>query len=359
MEKIMFVIGQLSNGGAERVVSVLANSFADKGFDVSVVTLIKDEVAYELDKKVNYINIHTAFQNKLLRIASRTSGLRKTIKNIAPDVIIAFTTEINLYAIVANKFSEIPLIISERNDPYRDPPQKIVRKLRDAMYRNADGFVFQTPDAKAYFSRILKDKGTVIPNPISGNLPERYEGERTKRIVTVSRLYPQKNLGLLIRAFANVHKDFSEYRLEIYGDGYLREELCELTRSMGIWEYVDFKGYQTDVYKKIYDTALFVLPSDYEGISNAMLEALGMGIPVVCTDCPIGGARMFISNYENGILVPVNDEAALTEAMRRILLDKELSDRISANATEICNILSPDKIADKWCGYIDSVVDKK
>lgn len=355
MKKIVFVIGQLSNGGAERVVSVLANSFISD-YEVSIVTVIDPSIEYDIDSRVSIIHINTRATNKIVRIFNRYKELKKIILEQSPDIVISLTTEINIYSIMALKGISIPLIISERNDPYNDPPSKITRLIRDIVYKWADGYVFQTDDAKKYFEGKVCGPWKIIPNPLNGELPDARKVKKEKKIVTVSRLYIQKNIPLLLSAFAEIHKKYPEYRLEIFGEGPLKEKLQELSDELGICSVVDFKGFCRNVYEQIQSAEIFVLTSNFEGMSNAMLEAIAMGIPSICTDCPIGGARMVITNYKNGILIPVNDKTSLVCEIDYLLSDRKIRKQIADNGYELRNQLSIDVIKKQWMDLIYSII---
>lgn len=350
MMKIMFAIGQLSNGGAERVVSLLANSLSNNN-DVCIVMLIKNEIVYDITETVEVKYCEANSNNRLLRIINRLHGLNKYISQWKPDCIVSFTTEINIYSLFS-KHRHIPIIISERNDPYNDPPSYLTRRIRDKVYRKANYFVFQTEDAKKYFDSIIVGKAVVIPNPVSDNLLDARYITKKKKIVTVSRLYKQKNIGMLINAFAKIVQTHPEYSLEVYGDGPLKEELEDMCESLKVSDKVHFEGFCKDVHDRISNAELFVLSSDYEGMSNAMLEAIAMGIPTICTDCPIGGARMVIRNYQNGILVPVNDVNVLADEMTGLIENPNLQHSISENGFKLRYEMSTEKIVNKWQDFI-------
>lgn len=350
MKKIMFVIGQLSNGGAERVVSVLANFLAND-YKVSVITLIDASIEYNIDSRVTITHIETNTRNKIGRVLKRLHGLKRIIIKVKPDVVISLTTEINIYSIIALIGKRIPLIISERNDPYNDPPSKTTRAIRDIVYRWADGYVFQTNDAKDYFYGKISGPCVVIPNPLSNNLPDARNSEKEKKIVTVSRLYEQKNIPLLLNAFYEIHKLFPEYRLEIYGEGPLEEKLRRIAKELSIDSAIDFKGFCRNVHDQIKSAEIFVLPSNFEGMSNAMLEAIAMGLPTICTDCPIGGARMVIENHKNGVLVPVNDKDSLIKEIVELLNNKSERINIANEGTKLKDRLSVETISKEWLDF--------
>lgn len=356
--RILFVTSSLSGGGAERVISILANKFIEyeEIESVSLVSIIENKVDYFLSEQVNYMTCpEINNRNKIFRIFKRVTFLRKIIKKIQPDIIISFATQINIYALVSNIGLKSKVIISERNDPNNDPTQKIVRKLRDYIYSRTDGAVFQTPDAESYFSDIIKNKSRIILNPINENLPSPYLGEREKRIVTVARLHPAKNISMLIHAFTSLSKKFPEYILDIYGEGPEEKKLEELVNSLNMNSKIKFKGYTRNIHNEILKASCFVLPSNYEGISNAMLESLAIGVPTICTDCPIGGARMVISHMKNGILTPVGDQASLERMISLILTDDKLQKQISKQSVEIKQVLTSIKISQEWLDFSKNI----
>ena len=197
------------------------------------------------------------------------------------------------------------------------------------------------------FPEKLRKKTVVIPNPVSADMPEPFSGERKKRVVSVARLQPQKNHKLLIDAFANFVKKFPDYELHIFGVGELEAELRRQSERHEIASKVVFRGFSSNVKEDIWDSAMFVLSSDYEGISNSMIEALAMGVPVIATDCPVGGARSYIKNNVNGILTPVGDKDALAAAMVKVAENPMLSKKLSQNGVKIKEGYSLSRIADK------------
>ncbi|MEH7577967.1 glycosyltransferase [Priestia megaterium] len=355
MKKIVFMIGVLSNGGAERVISILAKELCDIGYEVSIITLYGDKNDYLLDERINIYPMSHVYSNKVVRFFELTYKTRKLMKKINPDVIISFVAIINIYTIISTAFLKNKLIVSERNDPYQNPENSNLRKLRDFLYRFSDGFVFQTNDAKKYFNGIIQDKGTIIPNPVKTELPLWNESKESKTIITACRLSRQKNLPMLIQAFSEVKKTFPEYKLKIFGIGELQNELSALIEEKGLKGDVLLPGFSNDIHNEMANSSLFVLSSNYEGISNSMLEALAIGIPVVSTDSPIGGARMFIRSGENGILTDVGNTKQLEKAMTKILLDKEFAIRLSLKSRELRKELSQEKIINMWINYINDI----
>ena len=216
------------------------------------------------------------------------------------------------------------------------------------LYKKSDCLVCQTPDAKAYFPKNIQKKTVIIPNPIKSDLPQPWKGTRRKEIVNFCRLNPQKNLRLLIDAFedfSNTHPDFS---LAIYGDGELHDSLQQYISEKGLENKVRLHPAVSDVHERIKDAYMFVSSSDFEGLSNSMLEAMAMGIPTICTDCPCGGAKMVIENGINGLLTPVGDKDELSAAMQQVADNSQIAHNIGKEALKIRSKLSTDIIVGEW-----------
>ena len=211
--------------------------------------------------------------------------------------------------------------------------------------------------------RYYKDTiGIINPDCVlclgTGHLPEYYNGIREKRIVNFCRIEAQKNIKLLIDAFELLQKRMQGYVLDIFGEGEEKERLIKYVKDKKLSELIQFKGYSNDIYKEINKCSLFVSSSDYEGLSNSMLEAMALGLPVICTDCPPGGAKTVIETGQNGILVPVGDVQKLADAMFNVLSDNKLKRTLSKNAVEIRQRLDVKNIADKWEKYIEEKIDE-
>jgi glycosyltransferase involved in cell wall biosynthesis len=350
-KKISLVITNLSSGGAERVLSIVANYLANLNYDVQVIALQDDSIDYLLNEKVKFIYLERKFKKKPLYILERIYKLRKLISN--SEVVISFLWFVNIYTIVASLFLNKKIIISERSDPANElNGSRIGKWLRNVIYILPDKIVFQTLEAKEHYSEIIQEKGVIIPNPITPNLPNRYLLDRKKEVVSICRLAPQKNIKMTIDAFSKLIKDYPDYTLVIYGEGQQRRELEIYIEKLLLNNKIFLPGFKPDIHDRIVDSAIYISSSNYEGISNSMLEALAMGIPSVVTDCPVGGARMFIKNNVNGILVPINNVDALYEAMKAIIENEEFTEQLSKNATLIREELSIDIICKKWVELI-------
>ena len=359
MKKIVFVMRQLHGGGAERVTAALCNEICrDSEYEVHFVSYPHaQEKDYPLEEKIVRHCMKPTEGRRLKGILDRLHFLRNTIREIEPDCVVSLDgAKMIIVLALAMAGTGIPLILSERNDPAKYPQGKALRFLRDCTYAVCRGVVFQTRGAMAYFPGFIRKKGTVISNPLSDQLPPAFEGSREPRIVNFCRLTKQKNLELLIDAFGDILPEFPDYTLHIYGDGPERQTLEQKILDAELSKNVILHGYQESVYAHIAAASAYVSSSDYEGISNSMLEAIALGIPSICTDCPPGGARETIRDRVNGILVPVGDRAALADAMRRVLSDQTLAASLSREGQLLREELSVSGIARQWLTYIEQTV---
>lgn len=348
-KEILILTLHFTDGGAERVLAELINEWVKTGCKITIVETAPElfSNSYQVSDRVDYLKFDRK-KSGLVNSAKAVAFVINAIKSHPKATVLAFTKSTMYLLAVASFFIDNRIVVSERNDPYSTPSKKSRRFLRDLLFKKADVCVFQTPEARDYFPQNVRDKGIIIPNPINPSIPERFVGEREKIIVAAGRLHPQKNFPMLIKAFALLHNDFPDYRLVIYGRGKQEPELKKLSTDLGVGEYVLFPGFSDNIYQEMRKCAAYVSSSDYEGMSNSMLEALAMGIPSVVTDCPIGGAKMIIKNNVNGVLVPVGDKKAMSEGIRKILSDKKFADSIGKEACKIRDDLQVKSIAEKW-----------
>ena len=350
--KVVFTIANMAGGGSERVISILANQFVKRGIDTAILMTAGNTIEYALDSKVETVSMGGTSGGSMKKRIERISAMRQYFmqEGNKDAVLVAFGPGTAFYTWMSSLGLGNKLIISERNDPSACPHPI----LRNMVYNRASRLVFQTYQARDCFPKRIAQRGEVIPNPIKPNLPEPYVRERPKTVVAVGRLEDQKNYPLLIKAFSEFHKEFGEYSLHIYGKGYLEEELKRL--SYNELELTDknviFEGFRTDVNDCIRNAGMYILSSDYEGISNALIEALAMGIPTISTDCPIGGSAMCIKDGVSGLLVPVGDATKLAEAMKKLAENEEYASLLGQKALEIRNKYDENTITENWINII-------
>lgn len=403
MEHIVFVVGNYKNGGVPMRSTNLANEFARRGYpstilvtrdiaeniffdihkDVSVVSL-KDYVAsHRNDKavakmlrkhknKIRFLKylryVSKFFKSWDKKLADEIKGLRRSeniaayIANNSGCVYIPFGVAYYENTFYAVKGTDAKIIYAERNAPEVEFSQTEAEKERLlSLVSKTDGAVLQTKAELDFYGNRLK-KSAVINNPVKANLPEPFDGERRKVVINFCRIAEQKNLPLMINAFMEFHKDHPDYKLEIYGNTVekieedLKQEYIDLIESLNATDYIKILPPRADVHAVVRNCAMFVSSSDFEGLSNSMLEAMAIGLPCVCTDCLGGGASEMIKDGESGLLVPMNDAKALANAMARMANDKAFAEKCSKNAAKVRETHKVEAIAAQWLDAIHKFI---
>lgn len=359
--RVMLVIHALGYGGAGKMIVKLADALAQRD-DLDVILYVEEKAGkhYPMDDRVKVYQETEFFKNYYTRHFQQIFQLRRRVKEIKPDLIISFQTNQNALAVLSAMGRHIPVIVSERGDPYQ--LTNIVAKLKNIVINKADGGVFQTHRAMEYFGKELQKKSRVIYNPCPPDKVERPKWEdRRDEIAFVARFdIQQKRQDLMVDAFAIVAKEHPEIKLVFYGKGEPdMTTIKEQVDRLGLSEQVLFKGVVNNVINEIKNSKLFVLSSDYEGMPNALIEAMVAGLPCVSTDCSPGGARELIENGVNGYVTPCGNTEKLADAINDMLDNPEKADVMGAKAQEITKTLAADKIFAQWNDYIDTYLIKK
>ena len=359
MLKILFYINALNGGGAERVMTNLSNQLDAESIRVIFVTSYRAQGEYPLNENIKRYSLEETEiqQSRIQRNFSRIRKLRRICQEEKPDVVVSFMQEPNFRAICATFGLPTKTIVSVRNDPNREYAGKIGWFVGKVLLPMADGCVFQTEDARHWFPKKLQKKSTIIFNAVKESFYEISGKPVEGKIVTCGRLMEQKNQATLIDAFGMIADKHIQATLEIYGEGNLEASLQEQIEKLGLHDRVFLKGQTEHVEQVLQNASMFVLPSDYEGMPNALMEALAAGVPSIATDCPCGGPKMLIEHEINGLLVPVGDTAALANAMDRLLTDKVFAQKMGAAARESAEKYRPDGVFMQWKQYIEKIAD--
>lgn len=366
MQKIAFHLNSLQQGGAERVVSNLANRFAKEGYEVVIATEWYGTDEFALDQKVRRVHVGLTKEDenrsRISKMLRRIWYLRRFMKKEKPDVVVAFTRGVLYRALAAGIGTGIPVVISVRTDPVGHYDKKADKLRIPLLFPHAAGCVFQTEGAKAFFAPYLQENSRIILNPLNPKyvgVPE--PAVRTKDVVQSGRLVDFKNQPMLIRAFLKVHEKHPDYTLKIYGpdskDG-TKEILESIIRENHAEDYVKLMGGSNTLEKDLADAALYAFSSDWEGLPNALMEAMALGLPVVSTDCPCGGPKTLIEDGVNGLLVPIMDEKAMTDGILRLIEDRELAERLGREARKISERANEDAVFEQWQTYLQECCKK-
>lgn len=355
--KILFSDATLLHGGAERVISILANELVQMGHEVEILLYYDRPVWYEIDKRVNIHNDEQVIgkANPIKHILYR----HRVLKHTDADVVVSFLAPINMINIVASRFCKVPIIVADRNDPRKTPVNALLRKLRDFLYRFADGIVLQSKNNQAYFSKCVQRKSAVIYNPVDVG---DYKGvalktEKEDEIVAVGRLIEQKNPFMLLKAFYEIQKKYPTFKLTFYGEGNLADEIKAQAAKLGIADKVCVPGAVKDVFEHVKRAKLYVMTSQYEGMPNALIEAMCVGVPVISTR--VSGAVDLIHDKINGRLVDCEDVNGLENAIAELLGDYDKAVKYATEGVALNEKLESQQITSDWIKFIEEIISKK
>lgn len=346
--RIILVVSSLLPGGAERVTLGLAEYLRDVGHEPHLfVARTFDSVQglYVVPDGIPVHRISHGGGNALLRPLLNSVLLRSLVRNVKPDWIISLGAQYKTLAL-AGCFNKTKILLSERNYPRTFYTKSELEKV-SVYYEMADKVVFQTEDERNCFRNLDRGKTAIIPNAVRQDLP-CWTGEESRSVAFVGRLVEQKNPMLLIEAFRRFKQTHREWKLDLYGDGPMRDELLRAVHESDLDDSVVFHGNVTAVTEKVSVSGMYVSTSNFEGISNSMLESIAMGVPSVCTDCAGGGARLAIQDGVNGLLIRCGDAVGLAEAMASIADDKEFARRLGKTAHDSARRFAPSSVYPLW-----------
>jgi glycosyltransferase involved in cell wall biosynthesis len=367
-QRITFVICSLRPGGAEQVIARMAAYWVSKGWEITILTLdnATGSEIVPLDPRVHHHALNAVGQSTGLIMAlrqnfDRVGRLRRAILDSRPDAVISFIDMTNVLTRLATMGLGIPVILSERSNPALEPLGRIWETLRQWLYPGADGIVFQTARAQAHFSIAIQARSRVIPNPV---LPPTHptkpkSNHGPKQVLGLGRLIQRKGHDLLMNAFAIAAADRQDWELRIVGEGEARPELEALRNRLiaqnpNLRSRIHLPGAVTHGGEALAAADLFVLSSYFEGLPNALCEAMAQGLPVISTDCPNGPREMIESGFD-GILVPTGDVAALSASLEQLMAEPEQRRQLGEQAQQILNRCGLENIMTQWENTLTAV----
>lgn len=357
--KILFTISSLNIGGAERVLTTLANTLCQK-HEVIIVKSDDDESFYSLDDKVILESLsmnkaNTSMIKKLLHNFNIVKVMRKSIKNYQPDIVISFMDRTNIYTILATRFLGTKLIISERTN-YEHLKSKSWRFLRRMIYPFTDGMVVLSQYDYDKYTYVKNKK--IIFNPLFIKNESIELDKKENIILSVGRLVDEKGFNVLLNALSLIDTNLLEnWEVLIVGSGEKREDLEKLSKNLGLDEKVKFLGKRKDIEELYKRSSIFASTSRAEGFPNALSEALSFGCACVATDCLTGPSEL-IEDYKNGFLVEVDAIQEIKDRLEVLLIDEKLRSDFANEGVNISKKYSIENIVSDWERYFEKFISK-
>ena len=350
---IILVTGSMSCGGAERVMADMANYWADRGWQVTLATWSSPELQdfYALSQRISRVWLQSGARrgsdmSTFRSLVRQVLALRGLVREAKPDVVLSFIDVSNILTLLAAMGLGVRVVISERTNPILNDtisgPWKLLRRL---CYWRAEQVIAQTRDAARWIERRCHTPVEVIPNFLRA-LPEPGVA-REHRIIAVGRLSKEKGFDILVEAFARVRAQLPDWHLSIIGAGPEKRSLADQITSLNLQTRVELVGQVSNVEVWMARAAMLVHPSRREGFPNAVLEAMGMGVAVICADCRSGPSEL-IADGVNGRLVPVDDLEALVLAMSQLMADSKLRERLGKEATKVRQQFAQSELMKRW-----------
>lgn len=360
--RICFFTLSNGRGGAERVINILCSKWPGDD-ELFMLTCFPSDNGYSSPVPCMSLMSHDDYfrLGKVRAFSKLCKAYKKEVAKIAPDAVCCFLPLPCAVAYSGRKACRAALIGSERSNPYHVYRDFLRKKVFSHIYSRFDGFVFQTKGAQDFFPEAVRDRAVIIGNPLDAEAFSQTGHRQPERnvIVSVGRFTDEKNYPLLIEAFGLVHEQHPEAVLKIYGKENPSLGIREQIAAAGLTESVHLMGQTNDVPGAIRNAGIFVLSSKSEGMPNALMEAMALGLPCIATDCPSGGPRELIQDGENGLLLENNNAKAMAAAIIRLLDNPDLADRLGLSAASIRMIYNVEQIARAWKRYIYQVEQGK
>jgi GalNAc-alpha-(1->4)-GalNAc-alpha-(1->3)-diNAcBac-PP-undecaprenol alpha-1,4-N-acetyl-D-galactosaminyltransferase len=365
--KVTLVIYALGAGGAERVMTIMANYWAARGWSVTLITLVDRHQPpfYQLDPQIHLQQLNVAGESTNLLGSlqagwRRIKALRSAIIASKPDVIISFMNTVNVLVLLAGWKLNIPTIVSEHIYPGFTDANKIWQLLMKWTYRYADRVTLLTQNALPFYPASQGYRSIVMPNPVLTPAPDLSPNPLVPKptVMAMGRLHPQKGFDLLLPAFAQIQSKYPDWHLTILGEGPMRAELEALRVRLGLVDRVHFLGSVKNVDAHLRQADLFVMPSRFEGFPMALCEAMACGLPILATDC-LSGPRDIIREGIDGILVPIEDIDALAAGLDRLMGDPAQRQQLAQAAPQVLERFGLERVMGMWMETIKQTIERR
>lgn len=367
-KSVLFAIGTLSGGGAERVVSVWANQLAEIGYKVSVVVYGRTDNEYAFSRNVSIYSCADSIDGYLkIPYYKRYLYFRKILRNVSPDYVIPFLRSMRAWMFFSCIGFRCRRIDTMRISPWCEEKytSRLGRIINNLSFATSYKIIIQAAEQRQWFSRWNRKKTVLIPNPIEDkylNIPLRAVPDNVKEFIAVGRLAPQKNYPMMIEGFAKVVNKYPDITLKIFGDGpdEYKRVLQELINKYEMRSHIYLMGRTAEIDVEYSRSHVFVMTSDFEGSPNALIEAMASRLICVSTDCRTGPKEL-ITHAENGFLIPVGSTELFANTICQIIeMDKYDREGMSELARKrIISSHSKEKSLERLCSIFVSECNDK
>ena len=360
--RITFVTDSLGFGGAAKMILFVARGMMQRGHEVKMINLNCFNAFDRMPEDIETVSAHITYSGAIKTNYQVCKFVYDNAKRFKPDILVAFNSASNFSAAIAGRLLHLPVIVSERADPFlsHKNPQFSV-KIKQWFVAHADGTVFQSEGASMIYPEKLRCRSTVIPNPIT--LTEHFApidySKRPHTIVTHGRYdNKQKRYDVMLKGFSLFKQTHPDYKLIMYGTGSDESKIRDWVKELNLEDSVTINPITHTPMTDITREGIYAITSDFEGISNSLLEAMAVGMPVVCTDHSPGGGRLVVQDHQNGLLIPCGSPEAVANAFAEFADNPELAEQCGNNAKDVLVRFHPEKIMDMWESYINQVADR-
>ncbi|WP_068546654.1 glycosyltransferase [Thalassotalea crassostreae] len=358
-KKVLFIYHKITYSGANKMVSFLSNNLDKERFNCVMYTYETSEYPYyKLNENINLIRRDKRLALPILKRLGDFLSILKVVKKQKPDAIVSFNSTNSFYGFLIKVICGCTLIVSERGFPASET--RLISKIKRYGMERADAAIFQTPGARAYFPEKLQKQSIILPNPVILDecRPISWD-DKNIAISFVGRFeLKQKRQDLMLNALNILIEKYPKLILNFYGDGPDLAIVKDLVKQLGLSDNVVFHGLVQNVKEQVKQDKIYVLSSDFEGIPNALIEAMSIGSACIATDCDPGGARLLIENRINGVLVPKGDYISLANAIDELITNDIFAESLASEAMLISEKYSVDKISNKFNSFLDSMLNR-